>query len=84
MSLVLAGALELRNYPTALRNLQLPPAGKAQWPSGQDPPQRLLDMGAVDVWRSRESRIPLFNDYLKVRRCLGKAGISPLECLLQV
>lgn len=60
-----AGALELRNYPTALRNLQLPPAGKAQWPSGQDPPQRLLDMGAVDVWRSRESRIPLFNDYLK-------------------
>jgi len=46
-----AGALELRNYPSALRRLVLP--------SG------LLDMGAVDVWRSRDAKLPLFNDYCK-------------------
>lgn len=64
---MLAGALELRNYPTALRNLELPtpPVGKLP-PAGQGPPQ-VLDMGVVDVWRSRESRIPLYNDFLKVR-----------------
>jgi len=47
-----AGALELRNYPSALRRLDTP--------SGF-----LLDLGAVDVWRSREARLPLFNEYLK-------------------
>jgi len=47
-----AGALELRNYPSALRRLKTL--------SGA-----LLDIGAVDVWRSRDSRMPLFNDFLK-------------------
>jgi len=35
-------------------------------PSLRGQPNKKLDMGAVDVWRSRESRIPLFNDYLEV------------------
>lgn len=63
-AVTLAGALELRNYPTALRSLETPMLKKLH-PPGQAPP-RLLDMAAVDVWRSRESRIPHFNEYLKV------------------
>jgi len=63
-AVTLAGALELRNYPTALRSLETPSLKKLH-PPGQAPP-RLLDMAAVDVWRSRESRIPHFNEYLKV------------------
>jgi hypothetical protein len=59
-----AGALELRNFPTALRSLQTP-ALRAQQ-AAQPTPNRLLDMAAVDVWRGRESRLPLFNQYLKV------------------
>jgi len=58
-----AGALELRNFPTALRNLETPFLKQQPAPPGQ--PRRLLDMGAVDVYRSRESRVPLFNEYLK-------------------
>lgn len=48
----------MRNYPTALRNLVTP--------SLRGTPGHLLDMAAVDVWRSRESRLYRFNDYLKV------------------
>lgn len=58
------GALELRNHPTALRNL-VTPSLRPLNPPGK-PPTKLLDIGAVDVFRSREARVPLFNDYLKV------------------
>ncbi|WIA21634.1 hypothetical protein OEZ85_000815 [Tetradesmus obliquus] len=58
-----AGALELRNFPTALRSLETP-ALKAK-NAEQPKPHKLLDMAAVDVWRGRESRLPLFNAYLK-------------------
>jgi hypothetical protein len=27
-------------------------------------------MGAVDVWRSREARVPLFNDFRRVRQAV--------------
>lgn len=57
-------SVELKNYPTALRNLQTPLI--KQHPPAPGKPKRLLDMGAVDVWRSREARVPLFNDYRKV------------------
>lgn len=60
-----AGALELRNYPTALRSLETPALREKN--AAQPHPKRLLDMAALDVWRGRESRLPLFNDYLKVR-----------------
>ena len=90
-SVCAAGALELRNYPTALLNLRIPKAGAARvnssraadtdvqrgadqsssGRSGQAGREMLLDMGAVDVWRSREARVPLFNDFLKVRQQSG-------------
>lgn len=73
LALLHAGALELRNYPTALRNLETPLLHSLNSKGAGQSPTRLLDMGAVDVWRSRESRIPLFNDYLKV--CCEQAVI---------
>jgi len=61
-----AGALELRNYPSALRRLRTPTNGF------------LLDMGAVDLWRSREARLPLFNDY---RKALGMKPYTSFDQL---
>jgi len=71
-----AGALELRNYPTALRNLVTP--------SLRGTPGHLLDMAAVDVWRSRESQLYRFNDYLKAvalppYRSFDQLGIDDTE-----
>jgi hypothetical protein len=54
----------LRNFPTALRSLETPALRPQN--AAQPTPKKLLDMAAVDVWRGRESRLPLFNDYLKV------------------
>lgn len=56
-----AGALELRNYPSALRQLVTPSI------EAQGRPGRYLDMGAVDVWRSREAKVALFNAFREVR-----------------
>lgn len=62
------GSLELRNYPTALRKLVTPLIEQ------QGQPDRYLDMGAVDVWRSREAKVPLFNDFRRVSWWLDAAA----------
>lgn len=65
-----AARLELRNYPTALLRLKTPllrqmDAKDAK--AGPGRPELYLDMGAVDVWRGREARLPLWNDFREVR-----------------
>jgi hypothetical protein len=47
------GAIQLHNYPSFLRNLELP--------DGQ-----LLDMAAVDVMRDRERGVPRYNTFRKM------------------
>jgi hypothetical protein len=66
-----AARLELRNYPTALLRLRTPQLMLMDAMDGPGGPERYLDMGAVDVWRCREARLPLWNDFRKVCRYWG-------------
>jgi hypothetical protein len=67
-----AARLELRNYPTALLRLKTPQLKLMDAKDGKNgagKPERFLDIGAVDVWRGREARLPLWNDFREVSMC---------------
>jgi hypothetical protein len=55
------GAISLRNFPRALRELP-------QQPREDRTPRGLLDLAARDIERSRETALPLYNDFRKVFR----------------
>jgi hypothetical protein len=62
------GALTLNNYPEFIRNITVPG-------NTDDPSQMVtLDLGAVDVLRDRERRVPRYNEF---RRQLGAALRQP-------
>jgi hypothetical protein len=72
-----AARLELRNYPTDLLRLKTPllrQMDAADAKAGSGGPERYLDMGAVDVWRGREARLPLWNDFRQVWGCCRASG----------
>jgi len=51
-----AGAIVLRNFPSALQNFVRPNDGQ------------LMDIGAIDILRSREAGVPRYNDFRRLLR----------------
>jgi hypothetical protein len=51
-----AGAIVLRNFPRALQNLVRPNDGK------------LMDIGAIDIVRTREAGVPRYNEFRRLLR----------------
>lgn len=59
-----AGAIVLRNFPRSLQNFTRPNDG------------RVMDIGAIDIVRSREAGVPRYNDF---RRLLRLRAISTFD-----
>ncbi|MGI9433982.1 MAG: peroxidase family protein [Geminicoccaceae bacterium] len=60
------GALTLHNFPKHLQTLQKQPGSESQWKPGD--PDRVVDLGAIDILRDRERGVPR---YCQFRRLIG-------------
>jgi len=75
------GALRLNNFPNFLRDLIIPDSQLANVPpGGSPPPDRHLDLGAVDILRDRERGVPRYNEF---RRLLHLPALKTFEELTE-